>query len=47
MDDLNSTEYLVVMIGWGISVISLLVFAAIIYKKCGYIEDEEGKKKIS
>ena len=46
MDDLNSLEYLVVMIGWSISVIFLLVFATIIYKKCGHIENEGGKKKV-
>jgi hypothetical protein len=46
MDNLNSTEYLVVMIGWGISIIFLLIFVTIIYKKCGHIEGEENKKKI-
>ena len=47
MDNLNSMEYLVVIIGWGISIIFLLVFTTIIYKKCGHIESKEGKKKIS
>ena len=46
MDNLNPTEYLVVMTGWGISVIFFLVFATIIYKKFGHIEGEESNKKI-
>ena len=45
MEDLNSTERLVVMIVWLISVVFFLTFATIIYKKCGHIEGEEGKKK--
>ena len=47
MEDLNSIEYVVVIIGWSISVIFLLVLVTIIYKKCGHIESKEGKKKIS
>ena len=40
-------EYLIGMIGWSISAIFFLVAGIVIYKKCGYIEKDQGKKKTS
>ena len=47
MDKLNPTEYLVAMLGWGVSAIFFLASAAFLYKKCGHIEGEGSKKKPS
>ena len=45
MDNLNSTEYLIVMSVWVMSGLFFLVSAIFLYKKCGHIENEESKKK--